>query len=633
MFKRPFIIILISYIIGIIWGIYVKDIFLFFVIHIVSILVFIVIYKQNKSHVIRFIRTKFKINVCIIFIIFSIIGFTHVSYKEKKFNNIYKKEYFKAMIISNVMADNYKNKYIAKLDNYNINIYILVDKKIKLEYGDYIEIKGKINEPQGQRNKYGFNYKKYLKSINNAGNLYVSNYRIIQKNKANFMDKFIYTIRTRMKNEIYKIVQTDNKYLLEAILLGNRENISDNIKSDFEESNLSHLLAISGTHIAIIITLLLRLLKHIKIGKRKGYYINILILYLYMHIAGLTPSVTRACTTIILIIISKLIHRKSDTFNNISLSMFIILVSNPFIITNLSFILSYGGTFGIITYNIILKNLQLNKGYIKDENLNQKSSKIQFNILIKKIFTYIKDTFLISICVQIVILLIIINSFNKVSFTFFISNIIASPLLVLSISLGIITIIIGYVCPQIGIISGKILNKVLDSLVYTAKLCSKIPFSNINCIRIDMPIICIYYCILIYITYLFYIGREHIIKHILKKYYIRILTGLLIIILITSTYNNLGIKDLKMNFIDVGQGDASLIITPCNKTILIDGGGDNSEKESKIGKKVVLPYLLNNKISSIDYIIISHFDNDHVRLYPIFITRNRSKKCYNRKAI
>ena len=67
---------------------------------------------------------------------------------------------------------------------------------------------------------------------------------------------------------------------------------------------------------------------------------------------------------------------------------------------------------------------------------------------------------------------------------------------------------------------------------------------------------------------------------------------------------------MKINFVDVGQGDCSFIITPDNKTILIDGGG-NMLSSYDVGKKVVLPYILNRGYTKIDYVFISHFDQDH----------------------
>ena len=89
-------------------------------------------------------------------------------------------------------------------------------------------------------------------------------------------------------------------------------------------------------------------------------------------------------------------------------------------------------------------------------------------------------------------------------------------------------------------------------------------------------------------------------------------------------------KNLNIYFIDVGQGDACLIVTSSRKTILIDGGGDSN---FNVGKNTLLPYILDRGFTKIDIVIVSHFDNDHVRLYPIFITRNKSRKCYNRKTI
>ena len=71
-------------------------------------------------------------------------------------------------------------------------------------------------------------------------------------------------------------------------------------------------------------------------------------------------------------------------------------------------------------------------------------------------------------------------------------------------------------------------------------------------------------------------------------------------------------KDLKIYFIDVGQGDSTLIITPTNKKILVDSGGSETGNFD-VGKSTLVPYLLDRKIISLDYICVSHFDSDHVR--------------------
>ena len=84
---------------------------------------------------------------------------------------------------------------------------------------------------------------------------------------------------------------------------------------------------------------------------------------------------------------------------------------------------------------------------------------------------------------------------------------------------------------------------------------------------------------------------------------------------------NLIPKDLKIHFVDVGQGDCTFIVTPQNKTILIDGGG--SELGSfDVGKNTLIPYILDRGYTKIDYIIVSHFDSDHVRAGYLLLWKN-----------
>lgn len=585
MFKRPVIIVTISYIIGILWGIYVKNIFLFFVMSL-----FIIVLRSYTKRIreynskIRLIISKCSNNICIIFIIFSVLGYISLLYKENKFECIYEEKNLEVTIVSNCIEEEYFNKYIARVKKYNINIYILVAKQIKLEYGDIIKLNDTIIKPKEQRNTYGFNYRMYLKSTNIAGSVNTKNYKIIGK-KSNLINRLIYKIKESIRTKIYTIVQSENKYLLEAFLIGDKDNISEKVIETFRKSSLSHLIAISGTHITIITTLIYNLFKIIKVGKRSSYYICVIIIFVYIFITVGTPSVVRSCIGIILVLISKLIYRKSDIYTNTCISAIIILIINPYNIMNLGFILSYGGVIGILIYTNIIKN---------------KSDK-------KKMKVYIKQICIISFCVHIIIFPIIINSFNNVSFTFFISNLLASPLLFLILNLGIVGILLSYLYLPVSCLIGKVIDILLQFLVKISKICAILPFSNNIATRIDLYSIIIYYILITYVVYLIKINRLHIIIHFIKKYILKLLSVFLIIAIIIKLYNNSGIKELKIYFIDVGQGDATIIKTPSNKVILIDGG------EYEEGEKILLPYLLNRKIKVVDYIIISHFDSDHAR--------------------
>ena len=98
-------------------------------------------------------------------------------------------------------------------------------------------------------------------------------------------------------------------------------------------------------------------------------------------------------------------------------------------------------------------------------------------------------------------------------------------------------------------------------------------------------------------------------KNKIKNNIFNIIIFILIISITIFFYKKIP-KNLKINFVDVGQGDCSLITTPNNKKVIIDGGGNENYD---VGKNTLLPYLLDRGITKIDYIIVSHFDTDHCK--------------------
>ena len=211
------------------------------------------------------------------------------------------------------------------------------------------------------------------------------------------------------------------------------------------------------------------------------------------------------------------------------------------------------------------------------------------------------------------------------SLTFLISNIIAGNLIGAITICGFILIGLTFTNLKIAYAFSKIYNIILKLLLQTAKFVSKIPFSKIYIIPPFTITIIFYYIVIVFISYYLKIKRKKNLRYIekrvikmiieIKKYIknnLKILTVIITMISIAmAIIINTVPKSLKLYFIDVGQGDSSLIVTPNGKTVLIDGGGSEFSNEFDIGEKVLLPYLLNRKIKKIDYMLISHFDSDH----------------------
>ncbi len=343
----------------------------------------------------------------------------------------------------------------------------------------------------------------------------------------------------------------------------------------------------------------------------------------------------------IIYILSKLIYKANDTLTNISIAALLILISNPYIIYDLGFILSFGGTLGIVLCNKTISKI------IKIKNTVNKKETIKEKIL--KIIG-------VTISAQIVILPISIYKFNTISIYFLLTNliigIVIGPIMTISfIFLGLT--ILNILNFNINILQRKSILKILEIsvqiLIYISDI-SKLPKSKIY-IATPSIISIICYFILISIILIIYSisntsNKENLTTvkrfkniHALLKFKIKyrtkqetknkvkkILNIIIIVIIIFNLFKtNILKENLEIHFLDVGQGDSTFIKTPKGQTILIDGGGTSTYD---IGKNILLPYILSRGYTKIDIVIISHFDTDHIGGILTILEKLNVKKVY-----
>ena len=447
-------------------------------------------------------------------------------------------------------------------------------------------IDGTYVEPDVARNERGFNYKEYLKTLEIYGTVEINHYKVIKKGRINKLILYTARLKEILKSNISKVIKKEeNKNLLIAMILGDTEDLSEELKTDFLDSNLYHILSVSGgqvSNIIIGITILFRLLK---IHKKIMDVLCIVILIEFMFLTGLTPSIIRACIMCIISLISGLIIRRYDIANSLGISLLIILMNNPFVINSLSVLLSYFGFLGIIV---------LGSFTIKEVN----------KVIKNNILRYILNIVISSVAAQIFIFPIILYVFGTISLTFIFSNLLIIPLSTVITIIGLFILICPL--PIFGVVE-----QLIEITINIVRFFSNIGISKIYCIIPNIKEIIIYYIMSIYLYYM--LRRDYIykIKHFFRKYKKIIVLILVISIGTLFIYKNIP-KDLYINFIDVGQGDSTLITTQYNKKILIDGGGSEFGSTFDVGEKTLLPYLLKKKIHKLDYVIISHFDSDHV---------------------
>jgi len=366
--------------------------------------------------------------------------------------------------------------------------------------------------------------------------------------------------------------------LEQGILLGDTSDIESDIKGDFRKCNLSHMLAVSGAHLSYLVLGINTVLSKKTFGIRRRKILSIIFILIFMVIVNMSPSIVRAGISTIIAIFATLIYRKQDTYTTISIALLLTLLNNPLAIFDVGLQLSYLATLSIIIFY-------------------SKFTQKQFNNKVKK---YLYESAILTLSANILILPITIYEFNTIPINSIISNLLAGPLLGICIILGMFMVIISTVCFPVSKLIAFPLQIILKILIKTIELISKIPFGNYT---VKTP-----WFIVVFLTYAIIVALIYNKKKITKI--LTMVTLIIFIVMQVCAFINIDGK-LKIYFIDVGQGDSMLVKTVGGKNILIDGGGSKNP-DYDIGEKILVPYLLDRRIKTLDYVIISHFDEDHV---------------------
>lgn len=305
MVKRQILIILLGYIAGIIIGLYCKISIVLFIVPVI-IISFILSKLKTKNRLKHYINIlgikKYLVLVTISLIISNTIVLALNNSYETKFETINEAEFI-ATVISEPKEKKYYSQYKIKVEKINQNdkykntcLYLNVNKGLNLEYGDKIRIIGTFENPEIQRNYGGFNYKEYLKSIGIYGTVKSNLVKTIGSGNVNKISLLANKVSNYIKNTIKNnIPNEDNQNLLLGILLGYNDELQNSIKEKFQDSSLSHILAVSGMHVSYIILGIGLIFDKLKFPKKITKILTIIILTFFIFLTGEVPSVKRAC--------------------------------------------------------------------------------------------------------------------------------------------------------------------------------------------------------------------------------------------------------------------------------------------------------------------------------------------------
>ena len=403
-----------------------------FLISMLCIIIFLLITLKNKNLNAR------KIIICIIvFLAFFIRGAyeqktntTHIS-DEKNIDII-------LTIDDRIQVNGNYLKGIAKLNKEKVLFtYILKDEKEKTFFkehfqGGMLKVNADIEDIGEKKNFYSFDYKKYNENKGIFKNVKVNDIKNFEENKGIISKIKIW--RISLGNKIHKEISFDKSGYIEALIFGDKAYLEKDEIINYKNLGTSHLLAISGLHLGVLISLIYFILLRLRFSVEIIEKIVFLVIPFYMLISGFSPSVLRAGGMIMLYIIFR---KKDMTKLEALLTTFILMLFiNPLFIFDIGFELSFLITFCLLMSDDFLsgsKNI-----FTSGFKISLVSSLASLPILVMNFYTFsyisiISNIFLVPIFSLVIFPLVLIS---YVSFLFSITlfNVIFKPILNISFS-------------------------------------------------------------------------------------------------------------------------------------------------------------------------------------------------------
>lgn len=421
-------------ILGIIFGFYIelKSTVVIIISFVILVLLWISHYFSNKSF-----TKNVHFNIAG-YVSFFVIGICAITLQQLKNNKLHYSHFITSskksvlLIEKQLKSNAYYYKYeatILQLDKQKtigkILLNIKKDSSLNtLKIDDRILVLNDFKSIKKPKNPYQFNYKKYLEKNQIYHQITISKneFKLIDSKSVSlnglasrFREKINISLKKHSFNE-------DKLAIINALLLGQRQQISKELLNDYQAAGAVHILAVSGLHIGVLLLLFNFLLKPIhrfKNGKTISLFIVIILLWLYAILAGLSASIIRAVTMYTAIAIGIISNRKSNTLNNLFISMFVLVLIHPLYIFSIGFQLSYLAVFSIVLFYPLFIKLY-NPAFW----------------LFKKPW----QLFSISCSAQLGILPLSLFYFHQFPSLFFVSSMIIIPCLALILGFGILVI-------------------------------------------------------------------------------------------------------------------------------------------------------------------------------------------------
>jgi competence protein ComEC len=470
----------------------------------------------------------------------------------------------------------------------------------------------------------------------------------------------LYEWRARLQREIDSRFSPETAGVLDAALLGNRYNLSRSMSERFREGGTFHVLVISGLHISFIGGVVLLIVRRLSRRRMFQFVLPAAVVWGYSLAVGAEASVVRAALMFTFAGFAAVIFRQATSLNALGGAALALLVHSPKDIFDPSLQLTFLSVLAIvaIAWPLLLKLSAIGSWYPSSEspyppNCSRelrtfcealfwsekrwqremaRSShryrlfKVSFSAWLERYWIqhclrYVFGAVVVSAAVQIVLLPQMVLYFHRLSLSSLVLNIVVSALLAGQAVVALVALAVGQMSPWLATPMVKLVEAINWVMVHSVD-----PFAHLGVASIRLPeysgacwwVYVVYYLPLLLLVIA--LNRWDPLARFSKpnRMLPLVLSQIVLIGVLVFHPFSAGFADgkLRVDFLDVGQGDAALVTMPDGTTLLVDGGGRpqfRSESEIRsIGEAVVSEYLWHRGLDRVDYVLATHADADHI---------------------
>lgn len=464
-----------------------------------------------------------------------------------------------------------------------------------LREGMHVRLEGMLVLPELPRNPGQFNRRIY--ESGKKIDFYLENPTVLEvKEQRSGVREVVEIWKTEMMNRCEKIYQDEEAGILEAMLFGEKSELSGDIKELYQAAGISHVLVISGLHISLLALAVAGILRRLGFPMPVWVILSVGVLAGYGILIGQPTTAVRALLMFFVLQGARLLGRSYDLLSALAFAGILMLLDNPDLILDGGCRLSFCAVIGVGWYvsekNKIFRSIG-EKEKRKNRGKGGKGSSAGAMLENIRAGWYL----------WLFTLPVMLDTFYQVSVVGLLWNLVAIPLLPVIIASGGLGVVLAGWNIFLGSLAGSPAYGMLQLYQEIGNISEKLPVGMWTPGQPSKPVIAGYYLVI----FLLVLVEKQLIKRE-KRWKIfpgmELCSMLLLLLLMAHPWQ----QREKITFLDVGQGDASLLQSG-GQTLLLDGG---STSQKNVGTYVILPYIKQQGISCLEAVVLTHTDQDHI---------------------